>query len=533
MRNHVRNTILRLAREEEEEEQRKRKRNDEVPLVRRRKKKKRADPRQSQWYIFYIKDPLRGDSDFESIFRLRFRLPYDVFLELVGLLQLSETFTRWKNGSKDALGRRSAPLTLLVLCALRYLGRAWTFDDLMESTGIGKEVIRSFFHQFVEFGGSVLFQRWVIQPSNTNEAAGQMHEFTEAGLPGAIGSMDATHVPLDCVQYKQLQAHKGFKSNIPCRAYNIVCNHRRRILSSTTGHPARWNDKTLITFDTFVMEVHEGKRLRDLQFQLYDYNGNGEVMRRRYRGAWFLTDNGYHKWSTTIPPFRASTSRKEIRFSKWLESMRKDVECTFGILKKRWRILKTGIRTHRTKPADNIWRTCCALHNWLLENDGMDVPWDQSIVAPAPPNPHEDDLSAPPRVLRRLLDEEEEDDERENNEEADDESVLDDPGMHRPPAAIVALLNPVHEIRNEDRGYDGRRQSESSSSSDDEDEDGGGGRTDDNNAIRIGDSTTWVHRMSQNAFRSKLVTHFDIAFNKGEVKWPSRTGRRRIINVVR
>jgi hypothetical protein len=59
--------------------------------------------------------------------------------------------------------------------------------------------------------------------------------------------------------------------------------------------------------------------------------------------------------------------------------MRKDVECTFGILKGRWRILKTGIRLHGTKPADKIFKTCCALHNWLLEIDGLDDEWERGV----------------------------------------------------------------------------------------------------------------------------------------------------------
>ncbi len=49
--------------------------------------------------------------------------------------------------------------------------------------------------------------------------------------------------------------------------------------------------------------------------------------------------------------------------------MRKDVECTFGILKGRWRILK----------ADYIWLTCCALHNWLLDIDGMNEIWVSGV----------------------------------------------------------------------------------------------------------------------------------------------------------
>jgi len=60
-----------------------------------------------------------------------------------------------------------------------------------------------------------------------------------------------------------------------------------------------------------------------------------------------------------------------------VESMWKDFECTFGILKGWFHILKTGIRLHSLKAADQIWKTCCALHNWLLETDGLDKFFDQ------------------------------------------------------------------------------------------------------------------------------------------------------------
>ena len=89
------------------------------------------------------------------------------------------------------------------------------------------------------------------------------------------------------------------------------------------------------------------------------------------KGAYVIVDNGYLRWPTTIPPMKDSFNRSEQRFSEWLESLRKDVECTFGILKGRWRILKTGIRCHNTEVGDNVWMTCCALHNHLLDVDGL------------------------------------------------------------------------------------------------------------------------------------------------------------------
>ena len=51
--------------------------------------------------------------------------------------------------------------------------------------------------------------------------------------------------------------------------------------------------------------------------------------------------------------------------------MRKDVERTFGILKSQQRILKTGVQIYGVDNVDKMWSTCCALHNWLLEVDGL------------------------------------------------------------------------------------------------------------------------------------------------------------------
>jgi hypothetical protein len=103
------------------------------------------------------------------------------------------------------------------------------------------------------------------------------------------------------------------------------------------------------------------------------------VKKQTYQGAWLLVDIGYLASATTVPPFKTTGSRIEIRFLLWLESMRKDVKCTFGILKGRWQILKTGIRLIRVECADKIFLACCALHNWLLETDGLSTSCNNGI----------------------------------------------------------------------------------------------------------------------------------------------------------
>ena len=89
-----------------------------------------------------------------------------------------------------------------------------------------------------------------------------------------------------------------------------------------------------------------------------------------------MVDNGYLSWSCTVPPDANGKTYKTIRFSEWLESMRKDVECTFGILKGRFAVLRYGIRFHKLYMCDQLFMTCCALHNLLLDVDGLPNNWE-------------------------------------------------------------------------------------------------------------------------------------------------------------
>ena len=136
---------------------------------------------------------------------------------------------------------------------------------MYENTGIGEEeVIRVFLHSFLLFGSTtVLFNKYVIAPTTAAKAAHHTKEYFIAGLPGCVGSCNATHTVFVKIEYQFRQSHLGFKSSHTSRAFNITVNNRRRILATTTGHPARWNDKTIVLFDNFVVALAEGRVLED------------------------------------------------------------------------------------------------------------------------------------------------------------------------------------------------------------------------------------------------------------------------------
>ena len=136
----------------------------------------------------------------------------------------------------------------------------------------------------------------------------------------------------------------------------------------------------MVWFDTFLTRIRNNQILTNNEFELLAYDKNGIVITVVYRGVYFIVDNGYLAWSCTIPPFSSTKKIDKTRWSRWVESMRKKVECTYGILKGRWRILKTGVRVYSVDKVDDIRMTCCGLHNWLLEIDGISGRWENGVL---------------------------------------------------------------------------------------------------------------------------------------------------------
>ncbi len=59
-------------------------------------------------------------------------------------------------------------------------------------------------------------------------------------------------------------------------------------------------------------------------------------------------------------------SRLEDYFLSMLESLRKDVEWVFGILKGRWASLDKGFKYRDVNTCGQIFLTCAVLHNMML-----------------------------------------------------------------------------------------------------------------------------------------------------------------------
>ena len=53
-----------------------------------------------------------------------------------------------------------------------------------------------------------------------------------------------------------------------------------------------------------MQALRKGEHNDEFTFELYDYDDDGNVIYVPYEGCYVIFDNGYLKWSVTIPPMK-------------------------------------------------------------------------------------------------------------------------------------------------------------------------------------------------------------------------------------
>mmetsp|Transcript_5008 Transcript_5008/g.12125 ORF Transcript_5008/g.12125 Transcript_5008/m.12125 type:complete len:177 (-) Transcript_5008:45-575(-) len=110
----------------------------------------------------------------------------------------------------------------------------------------------------------------------------------------------------------------------------------------------------------------------------------GKGMRKKIRDCYFISDGGYTRVIQLSFSFKhAEPNSLHWTWSKMIESVRKDVECTFGCLKKRFLWLKHWNCASTHKQIDDVFTTCAILHNILLEEDGY-LNYDEDLSSGNP-----------------------------------------------------------------------------------------------------------------------------------------------------
>ena len=248
------------------------------------------------------------------LFRRRFRLPFPTFLTFVEECYQYHIFPPSRHLSVE----------LKVLACLRILGRGSCADEIKELSGesIGESTVHNIFKQFVKGIAEHLFPIYVNMPEG-KYLEEVLDTYARLGLPGGIGSMDCTHV-----WWAQCPKHLTFdctgKEGFPTLVFQLIVDHFHRINHCSRHFLGATNDKTVASNDPFTLKVMDGA-LENIEYYVYNLYGEKVLA----KGAFLITDNGYQDKPCFIDPDHHRTSIEAVKWSEWLESVRKDVECKY------------------------------------------------------------------------------------------------------------------------------------------------------------------------------------------------------------
>jgi hypothetical protein len=97
---------------------------------------------------------------------------------------------------------------------------------------------------------------------------------------------------------------------------------------------------------------------------------------KQYNMGYYLADGIYPEWAAFAKSITRPQSDKHKLYAQHQESARKDVERAFGVLQKRWAIIRHPARLWERKELADIMYACVILHNMIVEDerDSYNIP---------------------------------------------------------------------------------------------------------------------------------------------------------------
>jgi hypothetical protein len=116
-------------------------------------------------------------------------------------------------------------------------------------------------------------------------------------------------------------------------AFQVIVSHTIMILGTTGEFYGTWNDKFISRHDDNFSKIRTGW-YKSLEWHWVDCKG----IQHTETGLYLFCDGGYQLWPIFMCPFKDQWSGPAYEaWSSHIESLQKDIECTFGILKKRFK----------------------------------------------------------------------------------------------------------------------------------------------------------------------------------------------------
>ena len=288
----------------------------------------------------------------EDEWKTNFRISWESFLSLVEMIQ-PHVQVRSSKIQKDVISVEKR-----VVVKLYYLKDQGLMRMMVNSFGIARNTLGGIIREICSILTHKIRKQLTKFPINNKEEVLKASSEFQArfGFPQVIGCIDDTHIPIkqpeenatDCYSYKMFYS-------INCQA---ICDAYGRLIKVEVKCPGSVHDARVFascsaqknfvsgSFPTFYKEL---------------------LPNRECIPELLLGDPAYPLLPYLMKEYDNCRSNKQVTFNQMLRSARNQIECAFGRLKARWRILMRPLDVPTKFPPDIIY-ACFVLHNFIEIN---------------------------------------------------------------------------------------------------------------------------------------------------------------------
>ena len=250
-----------------------------------------------------------------------FRMQKPTFLRLVEIVEPEIC-------KRDTVFRHAISPAKRVAIALWRLAGGASFRAIGTHFDVGKSTCVAITKEFCKALNRLAIN-YIKFPSNGDETARAIALFQdESKIPQAVGAIDGTHIEIIAPDQPFDYFDRHHRYSVTMQA---VVGENLMFLDTAIGYPGSMHDARILRASNIFTKAENGEILKEPAITL-----NGVKVR-----PLLLGDGAYPllPWLLKPYPITVILNCSQRRFNKTLSSARSTVECAFGLLKARWRIL--------------------------------------------------------------------------------------------------------------------------------------------------------------------------------------------------
>ncbi|XP_067636573.1 putative nuclease HARBI1 [Eurosta solidaginis] len=289
-------------------------------------------------------------------FRTFYRMSKATFKDLVMLVGASIQ-------KENTNMRESVPPEERLMVTLRYLATGCTFNALALYFQRGERTIGVIVEETTKAIWNSLKDCYMTLPNEERwkSIAGRFSDLWQ--LPNCLGAIDGKHVRI------QKYPNSG-SANFNYKNYHSVillacCDADGIFTSIEFGFAGRNSDGGVFRISTFGRWLESYNNLPSPKELPHDDSGNKFPY-------YFVADNAFPLRKNVMRPYPERNIVNKMRiFNYRLSRSRKNIECSFGMMVKKFGVFSTPIRCQKYETIISIIQSACILHNFIRKKDGI------------------------------------------------------------------------------------------------------------------------------------------------------------------